>query len=165
MVFIKNLLKGIKKMPVIILGDGRTKTLKSFKKQFEDGVDCICLIDLDGKEETKGMFIQANDITLKMGDKVFFMIVEMESWFLSQPEILNRKYKIALDSEHFKSKYKTELDPKGFIDRKVRALRNDGKYSYNELIDGGELLKKLDVEKLANDFLDVRRLKDYLLNS
>ena len=49
---------------------------------------CILLVDLDAPEAQKDMKLLAYTL-LNLKDNVFFMIQEMEAWFLSQPEILD----------------------------------------------------------------------------
>ncbi len=149
-----------RRTPEVKMGADKDSTLRLLENAINCGNNPICLIDLDGIESTKAQLFREKGIALAVQGKVFFMVVEMESWFLSQPEILNRKYRLALDSGYFQTNYKTQLDPKNFILTKVRALGN--RLTYNILVDGGDLLKKMDVEKLSDDFPDVARLKQFL---
>lgn len=75
------------KMPTISMGDGKKQTIDKFKNSFNSNMLC----DLDAPETKIADDLKENEIS-DYKDSVFFMIQEMEAWFISQPEILDHFY-------------------------------------------------------------------------
>lgn len=148
-------------MPKIILGGGKTQTIKKFFHNVYGAEKLFLLIDLDGPEQQKESDLYANGLAPNY-DKVFYMIQEMESWFLSQPEILddffgkNNKGKSV--SEKITKRKVLEIPyPK---DELKKITKDSRRGVYHEIKHAVELLKTLDPEKLENDFQDFRLLID-----
>ena len=79
------------RMPSIILGEGKNKCIDKFKACLRSEPIAYLLIDLDKSSEQRDEELDS----LKIADQqesVFFMIQEMEAWFLSQPNILHHYY-------------------------------------------------------------------------
>jgi hypothetical protein len=139
------------KMPSIKLGDGIHPTIAKFSKA--EGVKFL-LIDLDGAAETKKERLKA----LKLPEsQTFFMVQTMEAWFLSQPDMLNDFYKKDLKI----SKRPPQEIPKP--DKELERLtKHTDKKEYHKVRHAVELLGKLDVNQLKEDFSDVKDLIEQL---
>ncbi|MCD4665211.1 MAG: DUF4276 family protein [Bacteroidales bacterium] len=85
-------LKG--KMPRIVMGDGKNQAIDKFLHSVNNKTPHL-LIDLDGPKSKRYEDIKKNNLS-KNSDIVFYMIQEMEAWFLSQPEILDNYYHIKI---------------------------------------------------------------------
>ena len=152
----ENLLKKelAEKMPRIKLGNGITQTIDKFSNT--EGVKFL-LIDLDGNAESKAERCKKLNLPESL---TFFMVQAMEAWFLSQPDILNDFYKKDLK---IPQKHASEIDKP---DRELRKLtKNSDKKEYHKVRHAVELLSKLDVKKLKNDFPDFNNLIDVLKNA
>jgi hypothetical protein len=142
-------LKG--KMPKIILGDDKHSTIRKFNADKLSEKKLI-LIDLDASEEDRD-----SELT-KLGlDKAhaFFMIQELEAWFISQSEILDSYY-----STDIKSKIQTK-DPKAISnpsDLLIQLTKKTKKGEYHKVKHATDLLKKLNLGNLERDFDDVKNL-------
>jgi hypothetical protein len=144
-------LKG--RMPRIVMGDSREQTIKKFQNE-KRTTKKFLLIDLDAPKEKRTEVLYE----LKLQDaeaNTFFMIQETEAWFLSQPQLLDEFFGEAIstkipdrDSQDI-SKPNKELQ---------KWTRQSPKGKYHKVRHAVELLKKLDAEKLRNDFPDVNQL-------
>lgn len=151
----ENLLKKelAEKMPRIKLGNGITQTIDKFSNT--EGVKFL-LIDLDDHADKKAE--RLNKLNLP-DSKTFFMVQAMEAWFLSQPDILKDFYKKDLK---IPQKHASEIAKP---DRELRKLtKNSDKKEYHKVRHAVELLSKLDVKKLKNDFPDFNHLIHSLKN-
>jgi hypothetical protein len=74
-------------LPRINLGGGKSQTVRKFLKNKFEADAFLLLIDLDRPEEEKEQDIKDNDL-FPQRENVFYMVLEMESWFLSQPMFL-----------------------------------------------------------------------------
>lgn len=150
-------------LPKINLGGGKSQTVRKFVKNKLDAGSLLLLIDLDRPEEEKEQDLRENDLLSKKED-VFYMVQEMESWFLSQPDVLDSFF--GLDDQRKKvsdklSKRKvTEIgDPKEAL---KNATKNSKRGVYHEIKHGVELLKLLDAKQLENSFVDFKNLVERL---
>jgi Domain of unknown function (DUF4276) len=139
------------KMPIIKLCNGVNQTVNKFLKAKGDK---FILIDLDGAPSTRKERLEA----LKLPEsQTFFMVQSMEAWFLSQPYILKRFYnkslKLADKPIQDIAKPDKELQ---------RFTRDTRKKEYHKVSHAVELLGKLDIQKLQEDFSDVRDLIEAL---
>jgi Domain of unknown function (DUF4276) len=147
------------KRPRIVMGDGKNQTIDKFKFYHEGDNISALLVDLDDNEKERENKIHECKLT---GHErfVFFMIQEMEAWFLSQPEILTKYY-----NEDFDKKIKRAAadipDPCGFLE-KITVSTKKGKY--HKVKDGVELLPRLVLSKLCADFADVNNMIQYYLS-
>ena len=150
-------LKG--KLPKIILGDGKGQTINKFLTNQREADLFLLLVDLDKPEDTVEADLVDNNL-LDDKENVFYMIQEMECWFLSQPNILDdfygldsRKKKI---SEKLPQKKATEFSEP---DKIMKNLTKDTKKGqYHKIKHAVELLKLLDATQLEKDFTDFERL-------
>ena len=104
---IRQLIEG--NMPRIVMGNGKNQAINKFKKNKFSEYSFL-LIDLDDEEEQKE--IQLRELDLKDKENfVFFMIQEMEAWFISQPTILDDYYKELISTKLPKTNPKKIKDP------------------------------------------------------
>ncbi|HWB64642.1 MAG TPA: DUF4276 family protein [Chitinophagales bacterium] len=158
-------LKGRK---VFNLSKGKSDALKKYNLDKKSTVKSV-LVDLDRHEKDKEVELKETGLTGK--PHVYYMVQEMEAWFLSQPEVLDGYFNLKL-SEALKAKYgekhATEIpNPKsklkGFVKEKYQKREViDGtvkpKTNYDEVDDAIVLLKKLNLSKLSKEFNDVENL-------
>lgn len=136
-------------MPKINMADGKNHAITKFKnnKISEKG---YLLIDLDNVEESKDLEITNNSLSSYRAF-TFFMIQEMESWFLSQPAILDKYYNMDLSSKIPKKHAKEIPNPAEFLED---LTKSSTKGKYHKVNHGTALLELLDATKLASDFKD-----------
>ncbi len=142
------------KMPQIIMGDSTKESIDGFLTQDYKGRDKILLIDLDKDESFVDKIITEH----KLKDQshiVCFMIQEMEAWFLSQPDMLDKYYGTAISKKISNKHAKDIPNPDEFLQD---VTRKAGKKVYHKVKDGARLLEKLDLAKLETDFKDVEKL-------
>jgi hypothetical protein len=151
------------KLPRIKLGGGKSTVIKQYlKNKFE--AQSILLIDLDADEGRRQSDLQKYGLA-EHHETVFYMIQEMESWFLSQPDILDKYYGLTINrrkvSEKLKNKKVSEIqNPKEELKDLTKSLNNGEQY--HEIKHAVELLERLDASKLENDFPDFKRLIERL---
>ncbi len=155
------LLKG--DMPRIKMGNNGRQTVKFFKNNRSSKFGFL-LIDLDAQKSEKDKKIM--EYELKDHKKnVFFMIQEMESWFLSQPAVLDDYYGKNVSQKISQDNTEIISEP----DKLIRQLtKNTGRGSYHKVRHGVELLKRLDARKLAENSSEfsalIERLKSTVQN-
>lgn len=148
-------LKG--KMPKIKMGDGKRSTIDKYKntvfKRNEKNKRFL-LVDLDGNQREDDL--KENELDK---DKCFYMIQEMESWFISQSkEVLDKYYRTTI-SERLAKKNAIDFNhPDEEITRCLRPLGRE----YEKVKDGVRMLKLLNLDKLMTDFPDVKNLVEEL---
>lgn len=156
-------------LPKIIIGGGfsqggKSQTIHKFKTNKLDTDLCLLLIDLDKPEIERENDLKLENL-LEDKDNVFYMIQEMESWFLSQPDILDRFYGIdnckKKISDKIKKKKAAEIEHPD--EELVRITKNTKKGEYHKIKHAVELLKLLDSNKLEKEFPDFNRLIERLL--
>ena len=135
------------KMPKIYMGDGITTTIRKFKNNTRNGISFL-LIDLDDLEENKDSKIQ--ELALKdHSDNVFWMVQEMEAWFLSQPAVIDEIYGKGI-SNKITSKRAQLFEKPSMELARITAGSRKGKYQ--KVAHAVELLEKLDARQLRIDF-------------
>ncbi len=150
------------KLPRIKLGGGKKQTIDAFLNNRISEERAI-LIDLDANEAAKEQDLKNHGLD-KHKKEVFYMIQEMESWFLSQSAVLDKFY--GVDSN--KKKISEKLPKRNAMeisspDKELEKLTtNTKKKTYHKVKHGVELLKLLDAQKLMQDFPDFKNLVDYL---
>ncbi len=148
-------LKG--KMPRLVMGNSKDETLSFFNNERLNVKykQRDVMIDSDGVEQEK-----AREVREKKSPALFLMVQEMEAWFLSQPEILDERFGIAVSKKIPAGDVKTIDDPSG----KLYKWTKDCKMPYHKVHHGVALLKKLKLSELENKFPDVKRLVSVLSN-
>jgi hypothetical protein len=144
------------KMPRIIMGNGVKKTVDKFLNQPQTGQPFL-LIDLDAETSQRDRVLQEYDLVDK-AETVFFMIQEMEAWFLSQPNVLKEYYQ-----EDFSKKF--NRPPQSIAspcEELQRITKQTKKGAYHKVKHGVALLPRLDLTALCSDFDDVKNLINQL---
>ncbi|MCC7430316.1 DUF4276 family protein [bacterium] len=133
------------KMPRIVMGDGITETINKF--QADKSEKKFLLIDFIDYSKDKSL-----QEKLKTEKNIFFMAQKMETWFLSQPQILD---KIFETGSYFENKLKN-INWKNFSepDKELENLlkNSPSKKNYSKTKTAPKLLIKLDIKKLAEFF-------------
>lgn len=139
------------KMPIIKLGNGINPTITKFKNT-EGGK--FLLIDLDDVSDTRTERLKMYKLP---ESKTFFMVQAMEAWFLSQPDMLKSYYKtdLKIPKKHASEISKPDIELQ-------RLTKDTVKKEYHKVRHAVELLAKLDVKKLQEDFPDFKNLIDAL---
>lgn len=145
------------KMPKIIMAEDKHRAIKKFLNcKLTSKVNL--LIDLDADEAKKQDQMNAHNLYVNKSS-VFFMIHEMESWFISQPTVLDRYYCYKI-SKAIPDKHPKEIqNPSDFL-HIITAPSKKGKY--HKVRDGAELLALLDADRLMADFSDFNDLIEKL---
>ncbi len=152
------------KMPKINLGSRKSQTINKYLTN-QLGADVqLLLIDLDGPEAKKETDLKDNNLSAHQ-EKVYYMVQEMEAWFLSQPDVLDAFFgpddKGKKVSDKLVKRKPAEIpDPKRVL---KNATKNTRKKEYHEIKHGVELLKRLDAQKLVDAFDDFKKLIEKLL--
>ncbi len=141
------------------MGNGKTQAIRKFKKNKLSDFSYL-LIDLDNVESEKGTELLKYKVSTKE-DAIFFMIQEMEAWFLSQPHILDDFYKVSISSKLTKRNPKEIADPVAVLQK---ATKNTRKGKYHKVKHGTALLELLDAKKLKKSFSEFEKLIDKLSN-
>jgi hypothetical protein len=144
-------LKG--KMPRIVMGDGKNQAINKFLKNRRSKKSYL-LVDLDSDESNRNKHLVENDLAKKK-DLVFFMIQEMEAWFISQADILDKYYKEKISSRLSGQPAKDIPNPASFLEN-LTAKTNKGKY--HKVKHGAELLEMLNAYDLEKEFEDFSNL-------
>ena len=140
------------------MGNGKKEAVKKFRALSQNNKGL--LIDLDAPESKRDKDLSDNHLgELKV--YVFYMIQEMEAWFLSQPQLLENFYK----DIDWKDLYDIEASQ---IARPSTILQEKTRYSnrrkYHKIKHAVELLPMLNTKKLSADFIDFQRLISTLKN-
>lgn len=131
-------------MPRIIMGNDGLATIRFFKKNKLSKYSFL-LIDLDAPASEKDQKIIENELE-DYNDEVFFMILEMESWFITQPIILDEYYGEKISHKIKTADAESISEPDKFL---IELTKNSKRGRYHKVKHGVELLKKLDAKKLA----------------
>ncbi len=162
--FVKLLEKEIiRNLPKIIFGGGKKQTIDKFLNNRLEADSFSLLVDLDKTEDNRKNDLSENKLE-ERSNEVFYMIQEMESWFISQPDVLDEFYGVDNNgkkvSEKLTKRSVIEIkDPKGEL---KKATKNTRKGEYQEIKHAVELLKRLDSERLQVAFIDFKNLIDVL---
>ena len=146
-------------MPRIKMGDGKKQAIDKFLNYGKDKIPNL-LIDLDNEESKKDDDIKENNLANK-SDFVYYMIQEMEAWFLSQPTILDKYYGAKLSKKIPKKPACEISNPSDFLNDLVYSQK---KQKYHKVVHAVDLLQQLDATKLMDDFDDFKRLVITLKN-
>lgn len=144
-------------MPRIKMGNGVIEAKKTFISNFSNknlSEYSFLLIDLDDCESNKNKKIdeyQLNDYS----SYIFFMIQEMEAWFLSQPNILDDFYNDNISQKVTDKNYKEFEDPAEYLQK---LTKNSKRKKYHKVKHGVELLKRLNAHDLANNSTEFKEL-------
>lgn len=137
------------KMPRIKMGENQKNTIKAFMR--DTSKKRYVLVDLDASPTTRETRLQE----LETPVNTFFMIQEMEAWFLSQPAILDTFYSSLL-SEKIPKKNPQEIEKPS---KKLQEWTHDtAKQKYHKVKHAVPLLKQLDPDRLEQDFQDFKNL-------
>lgn len=148
------------KMPRVIMGNGISETIDKYKNAKSYSLITV-LVDLDGKGDMIRQGEFASSIETKRNyheltdkDLIYFMIQKMESWFLSQPNVLKDYFKKEFKKIPFDHVSKIESP-----DIELMKMTRDLKFkSYHKVRDGSRLLERLNLEQLENTFPDVKEM-------
>ncbi len=143
----------VERMPRIKLGGSSNETVKAFLNSRVDEKNWL-LIDLDGPEEQRTTRLKNNKL-VEREDVCFFMIQEMESWFLSQPNVLGHFY--GLDFKSLEHK-RAEQISNPCKELKFLTNKSSSKGEYSKLDHDFKLLPLLNMDELENAFSDVKNL-------
>ena len=142
------------KMPTISMGDGKSQTIRKFLNA--EGSKLLC--DLDAAASEIENDLKKNGLS-EHKDFVYYMIQEMEAWFISQPEILDKFYAEKISTKLAKKDAQLFTEPDKELERITKPTK---KGKYHKVSHGAELLKLLDANILYNTFSDFKRLVDAL---
>ena len=161
--FEKLLSKKLNKLPKIKLAGGKSITINLFLKNNFAG-EALVLIDLDNNEENRNKDLHTYSLYNHKAN-VFYMIQEMESWFLSQPEVLDSFFGASTTgkkvSERMSKKHPSAIEkPKEELKRITQTLNK--REQYQSIKHAERLLELLDAAKLETDFPDFKRLIEKL---
>lgn len=148
----------------IIMGGG-WQEIKSYYEDVTDKVNSLILVDSDAPDESK----EAKRIErgLEPKENVFLMVQEMEAWFLSQPEILDKYYgrihgkKENPIGELIVNKPQDYIEPSDKLNKILKSHYPERKRVqkfYHKMVDDIELIPMLNLSKLKEDFDDVQKL-------
>jgi len=144
-------------MPRIVMGDGKSQAID----KFINCNDSLLLCDLDGPSEIREKDIQAHEFE-GYRDRIFYMVQEMEAWFISQPDVLDTFYKSDI-TKKIPKKHASEFENP---DEKLQEWTRDSKKGkYHKVKHGTVLLEMLDTDKLMKDFPDFTGLVNTLSDS
>ncbi|MDX2284472.1 MAG: DUF4276 family protein [Bacteroidia bacterium] len=145
----------VRTMPRIVMGGNKPETIRKFLKHTFPAQGLL-LIDLDAPEAA----LEHQLAELGLQDQrhfAFFMIQEMEAWFLSQPGILADYYQDPGIASRMTRRPPREVpDPKAEMQHLTR--KHPAKGAYHAVRDGTELLARLNLAQLRQDFPQVDRL-------
>lgn len=141
---------------MLVPSGGKTATIRKFKDKRGKEI-CSLLIDLDGNN-TNTQFIKdkkKQDLTnhglTALANDVFFMVTEIESWFLSQPHHIKEL------KEHISRPVHLDYP---FAKEKITSAFP--KYTKSPTDAASTWLRCLDIKQLRRDFDDVERLYQWI---
>lgn len=140
------------RMPTIAMSGGKSQSIGKFKNSKESKLLC----DLDAAKSEIEKDLEDNELK-ELRESVFYMIQEMEGWFLSQPEILDKFYNFKVSGKLAKKHGDQFSHPDEEL---MRVTKDSKKGQYHKVNHGVELLKLLDTKKLMTDFPEFKRLID-----
>lgn len=131
----------------------------------------ILLMDLDDNKTFKQRRLTDNKL-LDIEEFVFFMVQRMESWIISQPEVIERVFKQykaiespVMDDSQIINKHPEDIQNPdkvlGVIFSRYFRVRKNGqvkKMKYRKLIDSYKLIENLNISKLIETFEDVKNM-------
>jgi hypothetical protein len=141
---------------MFVMGNGKNATIQKFlnhdKSSLYRDAKRVLLIDSDCEDDKKLSSINyATYPELKKLDKnIFFMVQATEAWFISQKDKIDLVFGKGASDKLTKQKAIEISDPKAVLKTVIPI--------YHEVRHGSELLSKLDLNKLKDDFKDVKSL-------
>ncbi len=159
----------------IKMGSGRNKARDIFKERLNKKENTHLLIDLEGRKNKRTEQLEGLELVNEK-DLVFFMVEKMEAWFLSQPDKIEKycedllKNKQTLVADEIKKPADEIIHPDNVLKTILKRHSYEEKRGkqvkrrYKKLKDGAALLQLLDLEKLQDDFEDVKRLVEAIQN-
>ncbi|MCU0433890.1 MAG: DUF4276 family protein [Bacteroidia bacterium] len=153
------------KNPRIVMGDGKVTCIDLFlnTKQY-NSPNSQLLVDLDTTSEYRDNDLAKNGLTSRR-ERVHYMIQEMESWFLSQPEIINEYYKTTKADEFKNKNIESISEPDKVIHNIAQKSNHKTRVGYHKVRDAAALLLKLDAQKLMHSFPDFKNLVNNINNA
>ena len=146
-------------MPRIVMGEGKQQAIDKFIN-YRNSRKPYLLVDLDNKESEKENDLKNSNL-IDHKKEVYFMIQEMEAWFLSQPDVLNSYYASDI-SGNLPDKHTKEIDkPSDFL---FDLTKRTKKGKYHKIKHAVDLLQQLDAARLMEDFDDFDKLVKALKN-
>ncbi len=144
--------------PKIIPGGDRDSTIKRFldevrQPRFQE-LKPLLLIDLDGPEATAAIVLTDKKLSAH-GTRTFWMIQEMEAWFLAQPNTVDAFFKKPVSTKLPGTKPAEVSDPSDVLTKATKAARAE---PYHKGSHPPDLLPRLDLPTLRRQFPDVERL-------
>lgn len=156
--FLEKELKG--NLPRIVMGDGRSQTIAKFcATPLMQGEERFLLVDSDkfpfDRSEEFRQFMEAipNVVTKCTDDNTFFMIQEVESWILSQPDVLKRQVGINVP-EHPTAYLLSMHKPSEQLQKHYKSQHKN----YHKVSEFIKILPQIDTKKLSDDFEDFKNL-------
>jgi hypothetical protein len=146
--------KEVQNKPAIKLCGNTDETAKAFNSS--ESPSSWALIDMDGVKSERTKKIEKYKLQEKE-ERLFFMIQEMEAWFLSQPTILTDFYKID-KFDKLKNRIAEEIENPAELLENITKATPTKKGRYTKLEHDHILLPLLDSKKLCNDFEDFKKL-------
>ncbi len=140
----------------IIMGGGKSQAIRKFKKAKDD--ECLLLIDLDAPQTNKDQDLETHVLNGK-ADRVFYMIQEMEAWFIAQSAMLDDYYKTDI-SRRLPGRPAHEISEPAKKLEQATSRTQKGKY--HKVKDGNALLQRLNGVQLMEAFEEVRQLVEAL---
>lgn len=138
------------------MGGGKSQAVNKFKKAKEDA--CLLIIDLDAPSAERYRDLQEHGLNGE-ADRVFYMVQEMEAWFISQSAVLDNYYNTEI-TRKLPSRPAQEIPEPA---RKLeQATSNTQKGKYHKVKDGTALLQSLDGSQLMEAFEDFEKLVEAL---
>lgn len=152
-ILLEQKLKG--KMPRIFMCNGKSETIEYYRNPKVNAryQHVSALIDSDTHETA-----DQRQTREAASPSVYLMVQEMETWFLSQPSILDDSFKINISDKITTSDITTINDPSD----KLVTWTRQCKIPYHKVHHGVKLLKQLNLAELENKFPDVKRLIETL---
>lgn len=144
-------------MPRIKMGDDKHKTL-DFYNNYDERSKAFVLIDLDEDESKKNEQLKQSNLSVE-NDNVYFMIQEMEAWFISQSNILISYFGNEVENRIPKGDPKKITKPSQVL---YEIAKDTKRKKYHKVRDAEQLLQLLDANQLCNDFEDFKNLVDEL---
>ena len=137
-------------MPRIKMANGVTEANRTFINNFTNKrlyEHSFLLIDLDDSESNKNKKLVEYQLK-DYSTCVFFMIQEMEGWFISQPNILDDFYNNDISQRITKKNYKEFENPAEYLQKLTKGSKRK---KYHKVRHGVELLKMLNAHVLEKD--------------
>ena len=153
------LAQGVSRGVVMVKAVGDiNRTIKRFLDEIQQplfpGTTPLLLIDLDGPATTAPAVLAAKNLTPHAAH-TFWMVREMEAWFLAQPAVIDRVFKKPV-SAHLPTTPAADISKPG--DELTKATKTARAEPYHKTAHPPDLLPRLHLPALRRAFADVERL-------